>query len=70
LSNDVYQYKLIEIPGDYRRGAPVGILEGVGQKTTEVFARENVTTIQELLNYKGEDAIVRKFREKVKTLEY
>ena len=70
LPIEVYQYKLIEIPGDYRLSAPVGILEGVGPKTTEVFAKENVTTIQELLDYEGENIVVQKFREKIIALKY
>jgi ScaI-like restriction endonuclease len=70
LPNEVYQYKLIEIPGDYRLTAPVGILEGVGPKTIEVFAKERVTTIQELLDYVGDNITVQKFREKIKELKF
>ncbi len=70
LPNEVYQYKLVKILGDYRLCAPVGILEGVGPKTIDVFAKENVTTIQELLDYDGGNVVVQKFREKLESLEY
>jgi hypothetical protein len=58
LPIEVYQNKLIEIPGDYRLSAPVGILEGIGRKRIEIFAKENVKTIQELLDYEGKNKAI------------
>lgn len=63
LSNDVYKYKLIEIAGDYRLSAPIGLLEGIGAKTAESFAEEGVTTIYDLLNYEGNNKRIQKFCE-------
>lgn len=35
LYDYVYQYKLVEIPGEYRLNAPLETLEGVGEKTSK-----------------------------------
>jgi hypothetical protein len=65
LSNDVYKYKLIEIPGDYRLSAPIGLLNGIGSKTVNDFAEEGVNTIYDLLNYQGSNKRIHEFREKL-----
>lgn len=66
LSNDVYKYKLIEIAGDYRLSAPIGLLEGIGAKIAKDFAEEGVATIYDLLNYEGNNKRIQKFCEMVR----
>ena len=70
LPNEVYQHKLVEIAGAYRLNAPVALIEGVGPKTAQVFASENITTIYELLNHTGDNPLLQKFCEKVKAKGY
>jgi hypothetical protein len=67
LADDVYKYKLIEIAGDYRLNAPIGLLESVGKKTAKKFSEEGVVTIKDLLNYKGSNKQIQKLRETTKT---
>lgn len=67
LPSEVYKKKLIEIAGDYRLSAPIGLLEGIGGKTADTFAGEGVTTIYDLLNYEGNNKRIRSFRDSVKT---
>lgn len=63
LSNDVYKYKLVEISGDYRLSAPIGLLEGIGAKIAKDFAEEGIATIYDLLNYEGNNKRIQKFCE-------
>ncbi|OLE52767.1 MAG: hypothetical protein AUG51_16440 [Acidobacteria bacterium 13_1_20CM_3_53_8] len=70
LSNDVYKYKLIEIPGDYRLSAPIGLLNGIGVKAVKEFAEESVVTIYDLLNYQGSNKRIHRFREIAKDQIY
>ncbi|WP_066425643.1 ScaI family restriction endonuclease [Anabaena sp. 4-3] len=65
LDTKVYKYKLLKIPGDYQLNAPVGILNGVGSKTLEVFQQESVLTIQDLKNYQGDNKTILKFKNKL-----
>jgi hypothetical protein len=51
LKPAVYKYKLISISGAYRQSAPVILLDGVGRKTADAFARLGIQTIGELLAY-------------------
>ncbi|MBP0016781.1 MAG: ScaI family restriction endonuclease [Cyanobacteria bacterium SBLK] len=55
LSDYVYQYKLVEIPGEYRLNAPLEILEGVGGKTAKKLSLLGINILQDLLKYKGND---------------
>lgn len=66
LKPEVYQYKLIQIPGEYRLSAPVGLLEGVGRKTAEELAGRGISTMYDLLNYNGRDGRLQKLREKAR----
>lgn len=66
LLPEVYKYKLLEIPGQYRLNAPVGILEKIGKKRAEDFATEGVQTIYDLLNYEGSDRRIKDFSEKAR----
>ena len=68
LKPEVYQHKLIEIPGAYRLKSPVGILEGVGAKRLEIFAQEGVSTVQDLIDYKGDNQLLYRFKEKAALL--
>jgi hypothetical protein len=63
LSDEAYRYKLVEIPGEYRAKAPVGILPKVGPKTCADFAAEGVETVEQLTAYAGSNRTVLKFRE-------
>lgn len=65
LSKEAYQHKLVVIPGDYRLGAPIGILEGVGAKRAKEFAEESVATIFDLINYQGANKRIQQLRAKV-----
>ena len=65
LSELVYTYKLIRIEGDYRLVAPIGILKGIGEKTSQDFAEAGVITIKDLKNYNGNNPKILKFREKL-----
>lgn len=65
LGESVYKYKLLEIDGEYRLNAPVGILKGIGSKTSKIFAVEGVQTIRDLQNYRGTNSKILKFREKL-----
>ncbi|MCF4968822.1 ScaI family restriction endonuclease [Nostoc sp. CMAA1605] len=65
LETKVYKYKLIKIPGDYQLNAPVGILNGVGPITLDIFNQENILTIQDLKNYQGCNEKILKFQKKL-----
>ncbi len=69
LKNEGYEYKLIEITGEYRLNAPVGLLKGVGEKRIKIFASEGIKTIRDLLDYEGNNNLIQKFKEKAKDLE-
>ncbi len=69
LKNEVYKHKLLEITGEYRLNAPVGLLEGVGEKRIKIFASEGIKTIRNLLDYEGNNQFIQKFKEKAKDLE-
>jgi hypothetical protein len=68
LKDEVYQHKLIEITGEYRLNAPVGLLKGVGQKRIKIFAGEGIKTIRDLLDYEGNNELIRKFKHEAKNL--
>lgn len=70
LSEFVYRYKLIDITGDYRLAAPIGILKGVGSKTSQAFSEEGVITIKDLKHYGGSNEKILKFREKLEELGF
>lgn len=65
LSESVYRYKLIKIEGEYRLAAPIGILKGIGSRTSQAFSEENVITIKDLKNYSGINTKILKFRDKL-----
>jgi len=69
LKDEVYQHKLIEITGEYRLNAPVGLLKGIGEKRIKIFASEGIRTIRDLLDYEGANELIQKFKEKAKELE-
>ena len=69
LRDEVYQYKLVEIRGDYRLNVPIGLLNGVGGKRIEIFASEGIKTIRDLLAYEGDNQLIQRFKEKAKSLE-
>lgn len=69
LRDEVYEYKLVEIRGDYRLNGPIGLLSGVGGRRIEIFASEGIKTIRDLLAYEGNNQLIQRFREEVKSLE-
>jgi predicted RecB family nuclease len=50
--------------------APIGLLEGIGEKTAKVFANEGITTIGQLLNYQGNNEQIKRFCAKAMALGY
>lgn len=69
LDDTVYKHKLLEISGDYRLDSPVGIVEGIGDKTSKDFSEEGVQTIRDIKNYKGRNSKILKFKEKLSEYE-
>jgi hypothetical protein len=65
LSNAVYKYKLLEILGDYRLNAHIGIVKGIGCKTAKDFLEEGVKTIKDLQDYQGKNSKILKFKKKL-----
>lgn len=65
LSDAVYRHKLLEISGEYRLNAPIGIVKGIGAKTSQDFSAEGVQTIRDLQNYQGKNSKILKFKEKL-----
>lgn len=65
LKSEVYKYKLLEIPGEYRLKAPVSLLPGVGPKRKATFAEEGIKTIRELKEYKGNNKLIITFRNNI-----
>ncbi len=63
LPDSVYQGKLIEIPGEYRRNSPVQIIKGVGSKRSEELNTVGIRTIKDLLHYSGGDRKIKKLLE-------
>jgi hypothetical protein len=60
LPDEVYQYKLIEIGGEYRYRAPIALLPGIGGKKIEQLADLGVRTIGDLFRYNGAEGVVLK----------
>jgi len=69
LKESVYKYKLLPIDGDYRLNAPIGIIDGIGEKTSRDFSTEGVKTIRDLKNYRGNNSKILKFRDKLREYE-
>jgi ScaI restriction endonuclease len=62
LAKDVYNHKLVIISGNYRLHASVRMLDGVGKRTLEIFSTEGINTIHDLLQYEGNNSVLKKFR--------
>ena len=65
LKESVYKYKLLPIDGDYRLNAPIGIIDGIGEKISKDFSTEGVKTVRDLNNYRGNNSKILKFRDKL-----
>jgi len=63
LKQEVYDYKLITIPGDYLLDAPVQILYGIGAVTSEKLSSFGVERIKHIIDYDGENQMVLKYKE-------
>jgi hypothetical protein len=53
LPDSVYRHKLRIIRGSYRLQGPVGLLEGIGDKTSATLEALGIVTIGDLLNFRG-----------------
>jgi hypothetical protein len=67
LKEEVYKYKLITIPGDYRLNAPIGLLDGIGKKRVSLFETEGIKTVKDLLMYEGKNKHYLALKAKLKT---
>ena len=63
LPVSVYQGKLLELSGAYRRQAPVQILKGVGPKRAVELHEQGIRVIGDLLDYTGSDKDIKKLLE-------
>lgn len=50
LADGVYQYKLLPVPGAYRRAAPIGVLRQVGDATETRLAALGIRTVGDLVD--------------------
>ena len=62
LKPEVYQYKLMEINGDYRNESPIQLLNGVGPKAAEELRNDNIFTFGDIKNYDGNNSKVIKIQ--------
>jgi hypothetical protein len=53
LNNAVYIHKLVVVPGDYRRNAPVSLIQGVGQRASSELEFLGIRTVGELIAFEG-----------------
>lgn len=63
LADRVYSGKLLQISGEYRLGAPVGILSGIGKSRASRLSVEGVNTIGDLLSYSGNAPWIKSLKE-------
>lgn len=63
LPESVYQGKLLELSGAYRRQAPVQILKGVGPKRAVDLHVQGIRVIADLLGYTGNNKKIKKLLE-------
>jgi len=69
LSQDTYDYKLIEINGAYQLNSPIQLLDGIGPIIAKKFNEEkNISTFEDIINYSGEDTGIKKIKTKNKDL--
>jgi hypothetical protein len=61
LGEDVYKYKLIAIPGEYRANARVGIVRGVGSSALATLHTLGITTVAQLANHGNLETRIRGF---------
>lgn len=54
LRPTIYEHKLIPIPGEYRRLAPIGLLHGVGLSAVQQFNNLGIQTVGDLLSFSGD----------------
>lgn len=66
LRSEVYEYKLVEITGDYRRQGPVQLLNGVGAKGAATLKGLGIETISDIMAYNGSGKEVQKIKDKNK----
>jgi len=62
LNSNVYEYKLEEIPGDYRLEATVEIINGIGEKTAGELANLGIMKLRDLRAYAGDDKLALRFK--------
>lgn len=49
LKDYVYDYKLVDLQGEYYLGAPIFVVQGIGNKTTQALKTGGVTTVRDVL---------------------
>lgn len=64
LKPEVYNYKLVEIPGSYRLQSPAQLLNGVGWKSASKLQERGINTISDIIRYQGDDKSVLKIKSK------
>lgn len=69
LSQDAYDYKLIEINGAYQLNSPIQLLDGIGKVIAEKLGKEeNIFTFNDIINYSGDNKKIKTIKEKNKVL--
>lgn len=69
LKNDVYEYKLFTIYGQYLCDLPVIFLKGIGQKTADNLASKNINYINDLINCSQQDIALQNWIKKLDTFK-
>jgi len=64
LKPEVYQHKLVEISGPYRRSSPIQLLDGVGKKSAVDLSVLGLNTFEDLIAYSGTEEKILKLRKK------
>ena len=64
LRQEVYDYKLIEINGEYQLNSPIGLLYGVGEKIELNLQSKGIFTFNDIKSYKGNDQQIINIRER------
>ncbi len=58
LKQEVYDYKLINIIGDYIGESPIQLLKGIGGKSLLHFHQNGLYTFNDIRNYSGSDTTI------------
>ncbi len=64
LSQDAYDYKLIEINSAYQLNSPTQLLYDVGKITAKKLEEKNIFTFNDIINYSGDNKKIKTIKEK------